>query len=338
MSARSVNSRLNVGKGNKLIMTKVACKSICTDKQTIELGEEERAVSKLDRTMFFGSSWFAVEKASMFKHIDRRQENKDVIEFQKTGDIELFEKLYQDRIPSLKIWANRFHYLLDGNDDMFGELSACFFKAIEKYDKKRGSFNTCLYTFFRNCVRNLRNGKKAKKRKSFGADPNSLAVKPLSLDYNYSTSDGSTSTLKDIIADETAEDICTAEKMHLDETLGILSMENEMIREFLSKLSSGNTLSSLLKDLRRKRGRLKLNRVQAKQLIQKRRCKRMVTNIIKDKSTIDRRFNLVDYKVTPSNRLYYTVELDKTKAADLMLKTIRKLRKNENFFLDKIQG
>jgi hypothetical protein len=311
-------------------------KKICLVTQEKEILEQEKTINQLD-SEFYRPVWTNEEKEA-FKPIDRVQENKDVVLFQKTGDVEVFEKLYANRIPTLKVWANKYYYLLGSADDMFGELSFYFSKAVKKYDKKRGSFNTCLYTFLLHRIKNIRNGKKAKKRKPVGADPHSISNCTLSLDYDYNTKDGNESTLKDLLANESdigEKDII--EKINLEETINVLSKINPNIQGFLKRLGDGNTISSLIKELRLKKGRIKLNKAQANKLKIKNKCNRVVSDIIKDKTDIVK-FQLVEYKVTSTDSLHYTVELPKTKEADLVMKTIRHLRTNKEYLLNTING
>jgi len=316
-------------------MADATFKKLCLVTQEKEAIETEQTIKKLDAT-FYNPVWTKEEKA-VFAPIDRKQENKDIIEFQKTGDREIFEKVYENRVPTLKVWARKYYYLSDSSDDMFGELSFYFSKAAYHYDHTRGSFNTCLYTFFQNCIRNIRNSKKAKKRKPLGADPNSISNCTLSLDYDYNSKDGGESTLKEILANEMGEEGEVGDKINFEETINILSKKHPDIKLFLRRLGSGNTLSALIKELKLKKGRIQLSKAQAKRLNVKKRCNRIVSNIIEDKSHLQN-FVLLHYKVTPSNKLYYTVELHKTKEADLMMKTIRDLRKNKTHLLNLIKG
>jgi len=320
---------------NRINMTKKTTSKMCLVHQEKQVSEKENEIKQLEDN-FYNPGWTDEEKEA-FAPIDRDQENKDVVAFQKTGDDEIFERIYENRIATLKVWARKYYYLVESADDMFGELSFCFVKATMTYDSKRGSFNTWLYTLLQNCVRNIRNGRKAKKRKPFGADPNSISNLTLSLDYNYNTKDGDESTLKDILSDEMGEDANVSDKMDLEETINILSKQDPIAKGFFRKLSDGNTVSSLIRELKIKRGRIKISRAQAKKLNTNRKCNRIVSDIIKDNSDMPK-FNLVDYKITPSNRLCYTVELHKTEEADLMLKTIRNLRRDKDYLLSLING
>ena len=49
---------------------------------------------------------FNDEQRAAFRKINRDQESLDVVRFQKTGDADILEKLYNNRIQTLKIWSN----------------------------------------------------------------------------------------------------------------------------------------------------------------------------------------------------------------------------------------
>jgi len=330
-----VSLKTNVGiKECVMECNHVKSKLFFVDQEKI-IVEEEHNVNKIDKS-FYKPNWTAEEK-SAFAPIDRKQENKDVMLFQETGDKEAFERVYQNRVPTLKVWAKRYYYLMDSADDMFGELTFYFAKAAKTYKGNKGSFNTWLYTILQNCVRNIRNSKKAKKRRPLGSDPNSISNFTLSLDYDYNTKGGNESTLKDLLSEELGEEGGVLEKMHMEETIKILSNEDPMVRGLLRKLGNGDTISSIVRDLKTKSGKVKISKDQANRLSTKRKCNRIVTDIIKENSEIQK-FELVNYEITPSNKLHYTVELHKTPEADEVMKTIRTLRRDKSRFMSMIQG
>ncbi len=280
-------------------------------------------------------SWYAPED-NQFVKIDRKQEDENVIKYQKTHDMTIFEKLYQDRIPSLQIWARRYHWLTDSKENMFGELRFYFMKAVNKYQKNRGSFNTCLYTFLLNCVRNLKTGKKAKKRKPEGADPNSTTNFILSLNYPYGNSkDGDGRSLMDIISDKIEDKKRVTDQICLEETMDILSSDNRIIRKFMMGLSDGHTLGNMIKSFKIKQGNIKISKNCYSRLVGKKKNKKIVANLIRGKKDISDDFSVVDYAVTP-NTLVYTIEMKKTKESDLILRTVRKLRRNREHIMERI--
>jgi len=283
--------------------------------------------------------WYTAEERSVFIAIDRDQENKDIDCFQRTKDMVLFEKIYKARIPTLQIWARRYQYLMDSKEDMFGELSYFFTKAVLTYKINRGSsFNTCLFTYLINCIRNLQIGRRAKKRLPDGVDPNSMSKFMLSLDYNYDGKDGSENTLRDILANKMSSKETVVEKMGMDETVNILSNGNPQIVGWLKKLGEGSTITALIKECKTRNGNIYISHSQAKKLRSGRKQKKVVMALIKSKTDIHDDFSVVDYCVLKQDSLHYTIEMRKTKEADLILKTIRKLRKEKRNIMDRIEA
>lgn len=279
--------------------------------------------------------WYTAEEKSVFAKINRKQEDKDVDTFQKTRDASLFEKIYEARIPTLQIWARRYQYLTYSKEDMFGEFCLCFTKAILTYQKKKGyAFNTYLFRLLINCAQNLQTGRRAKKRLPIGVDPNAMGRAVLSLDYSYDGKDGSENTLKDIIANKMASEDKIIDNMITDETLNTLSGKDLTIKGFLKKLSDGNTIASLIKEYKTKRGKIKISKMQAKRL----NGKKAVSKLIKRNIPIREDFMVLDYSVSNLNKLYYTIRLKKTDASDLVMRTIRRLRKDKQDILSQINS
>jgi len=334
MSVEVVSLKTSVGV-KRGIMNKNEKSKICLVDQEKVVVEQEKFLKEMDKD-FYRPKWSNEDK-SVFAPIDRAQENKDIIHFQETGDKTSFERVYENRIPTLRVWARKYHYLMDSADDMFGEFTFYFSKAAMTYNGERGNFNTWLYSILQNCVRNLRNFKKAKKRKPLGADPNSISNFTLSLDYDYNSKDGNESTLKDLLSEEISEEGDVIDQMNMEETIEILSKKDPFIKDFLRKLGNGNTISSIMRTLKTKSGKINISQDQAKRLSTRRRCNRIVSDIIKDHSDIQK-FNLLDYKITPSNKLHYTVEMHKTDESDKVMKTIRILRRDKDRIMSLIQG
>ena len=269
--------------------------------------------------------------------IDRSQENKDVAEFQRTGDMAILEKVYKNRIPTLKSWANKHFYpgLTISVEDLFSELSVVFVKAAQKYDRKRGSFNTCLFTFLLNRIKNIKNSKHAKKRISEFYD-GPLCGMILSLDFPYSDKDGTVVTLKDVIpSGEINEKEFNLNKTHFEETLSILAHDSPRLKAFLEKVSEGNSLTALIKEYKTKYGFVKITPDQARKF-GKKKCAKVVKELLKGKRAVDGDFKLLNYAVEGSSRLKYAVELKKTEETDSIMRTIRELRKNREHYMDKL--
>jgi len=173
-----------------------------------------------------------VEDKSAFC-IDRDKEDKEVARFQKTGDLDLLDRVYQKRIPTLWNWTHK-HYIPGvtccSKQDLFAEFTVVFVTAAQKYNKKRGAFNTCLYTFLLNRIKNIKGSRYAKKRMPLHyCGPISGMIR--SLDYVYNNKDGSEVSLKDTLTDG-SRDGKVPDKLHLEETLDILAPKNETIKGF----------------------------------------------------------------------------------------------------------
>jgi len=284
----------------------------------------------------FELSW-DFRKSLVFVNINKKEENKDVIKFQKTQDLDILEIIYHRRVPSLQIWARKYAYLVNDFDDMYGELTYHFVKSVYGYDHKRGSFNTFLFSTLLYCIRNKKSREEARKRRPYGVKIDDARNFVLSLDHNYNQKDGAENNLKDILKDvksenKIAKDIC------LIETIKILSRDDKNIGLFLKKLSEGGTVTSLLRDIRTKHGKIKISKIQAKKLNLKKRCNRIVSNLIKDKNDICDKFQLVKYHIKDLDKLHYTIEMKKTLETDKIMKTIRKLRRNKDKYLEILQG
>lgn len=270
--------------------------------------------------------------------IDREQENRDIATFQKTGDLEILERVFVNRIPTLKSWAQKHYYpgLTTSVDDLFGDLCIVFLKAAEKYDISRGaSFNTCLFTFLLNRLKNIKSSKHAKKRLPDEYEGPAIGM-ILSLDYSYNTSDGAEVTLKDIIPScNPNETDYVLTNTYMDETLNVLSNDDPELKTFLSKIGDGNSLVALMREYKLKKGTIKVSRDQAMKL-KNGKNKNKVKNLIKQE--IDEDFKLLGYEIEGTSRLRYEVELNKTEKTDRFMKSIREIRKNKDIYRDKIAG
>lgn len=288
--------------------------------------------------------WHTPEEHSVFASIDRKKENNQVVHFQNTGDSKIFEEIFTTRVPTLQIWARRYSYLMDCRDkivakeDMFGELSKYFTKAVYTYKKQKGSFNTCLFTYLLNCVRNLQISKRAKKRLPKGMDANAMTNFILSLDHSYNDKDGDNkNTLGDIVSGQMKQNDNVVDQINFNETLDVISNGDSNIKGFLRKLGDGNTLSSLLKECKMVKGSIKIGKKQFNYLKDTVKYKRIVSDLIKKATNNEDAFSIVEYHVGGACRLYYTMEMHKTDDSNYILKIIRKLRRDKRTILSRLQ-
>lgn len=281
--------------------------------------------------------WQLEKEHPSFIDIDRKEENKDVVKFQKSGDPDILEKLYRQRIPTLQIWAHKYRYLSYSADDMFGEFTFHFMKSIQSYEEKRGDFNTLLYSSLLYCARNMRSNKQAKKRRPLeDNDPNKLSNFVVSLDQTKSDDDV---PLRELIANENATEEDVASNMCLKEAISVLSKEDSQDREligFLKRISDGNSVAYLLREYKTRSGKLRLTPQQANKF-SKRMYKRLVAEMIQQRKNIREPFTLVGYEVNKQT-LSYVIELKKEKRADKAMRLVRKLRRNKAHLVQKIMG
>lgn len=266
--------------------------------------------------------------------IDRVQENKDVIEYQKTKDICLFEKLYKQRLPTLRYWALKHYFpgLSLSIDDFFSELSIVFVKAVEGYKKNRGSFNTCLYTFLLNRIKNIKSGRHAKKRKSAHYD-GPLSGMILSLDFGYDDEDGNKVDLMAKLENECSVDYHnTMNSIHFNESIDSMT-NNSFLKDVFVKLGNGATLSNVIREYKQRDGMLPVSRYYIKTVGNN---KKKIKALLAKKLHIKEDFSVVKCEIK-DNDLHYVVELKKTNESDMIIKTIRRMRKEKfkykNMFL-----
>jgi len=281
--------------------------------------------------------------------IDRDEEDENIIKFQKTGNLKLLDKVYADRVPTLNFWAEKYHYLHDSKEDMFSELTHVFLKTVEGYSNKRKikkgrktifkktPFNTYLFYSFDNFVKNIMNSKRAKKRKPFNADPNSISNYILSLEYSYKDKCGQDITLQDTLSDPASEH--EDKRTEARETMEVLiNHTNPILKPVLEKLTNGETLSSALKDYKIKTGVIKLGCHGIKKLKDKRDVKKIIGDHLSKSSRPNKKFKMIDYKLGSYNKLFYTVEVGYSREAMKCLKEIKELRKNKDSIMKKIKG
>lgn len=293
--------------------------------------ESEHSSEIMDKITY---AEFKNQLKSAFVPINRKEEDKEVVRFQETGDMEIIEQLYKNRITTIRTWANRYHYLASSTEDLFADLSFHFVnKVVPGYNKKKGSFNTFLYTSFLNYVRNILTGLSAKKRTPKGHDGKTGNFL-LSLDYNYSCDENGSTTLKDIISNEMVLYEDPAKTLRFSETIDALSCDDDVLKVFFVKLSEGATINSIVKECKTHEGKIKLDCHMAQKL-SRRKCNKIVSGLIKQRKKIKDEFDLIDYKVV-SKSLHYKIEMHNNDEADHFIKSIRKIRKHKDYYMAKM--
>lgn len=296
-------------------------------------------------------SWVVFEGPDFRTPKAKKEENESVDEFQKTGNMEILEQIYKNRIPSLKWWANKNKYL-DNNsfDDIFGELTKIFVRAIYSYkymrEKKtddgkiklvKTPFNSYLYSAFENSMCNIHNKKKAKKRCPININPDELdSISDILLSLNFSYGSGESQyTLQDVIPDEKfGMDGGVVNDISFKETVSMLCQEDDpgYIQEVFMKLGDGSSLASIIKEYKSKTGKLKISNYFSKK-IKEEKSQSTLRKLIKNKHKNN--FDIIDYEID-NGVLKYHIEFHKTEETEFIIKKIRGLRKNKDTLLKKI--
>ena len=271
--------------------------------------------------------------------IDRKEENESIMLFQETGDMSLLESIYIARIPTLKNWALKYYYpgLELSIDDFMEELSIVFIKAANKYNIEKGSFNTCLYTYLNNRIKNMKNSTHAKKRRPENYDGPVSGIL-LSLDYSYSNDKGgNATTLIDILKSHESGDASGfANNTNFYETVDLLSDGNDMLKSVFIKLGEGNTLSSIIREIKTVKGNLKVTKRELK-ILQDDNYTSLKDVIVKKTDIEDLNFTVLDWELIGKNKISYAIELKDTEEAKLIQRTIKDLRKNKEEYIKKIK-
>ena len=277
---------------------------------------------------------FYKELENVNLEIDREQENKDVALYQQTKDENIIRKVFEARIPTLKYWATKHYFpgLAQSIEDFYGELVIVFVKTVKGYKYGRGSFNTCLYTFLSNRIKNIKSGKYAKKRKPDTYE-GSISSMTLSLDhaYSYDNVSGKPLTLEDKIINEHTVNPDDNSDIHLYETIKMLSGGNEKLEDMFVQLSSGKSVSTVLKESKIKEGIIDV--LEPECLANKDAIYDKIKSHIVELNKVNScsknlEFELIEYNVK-DNKIKYIIEMKKTEESELLSKTIRKLKKNK---------
>jgi len=172
-----------------------------------------------------------------FVYIDRAQEDKNVLEYQKTKDEALLTKIMQNRDETLGVWTTKCYreYMEITELDFKGELKIPLINAINTFKPNKKHFNTWLMFILQNHINNIIAHRFSKKRKHEGI---------FSLDEKFGEDEVSA---KDNLPEETSHitiDIATQELV--DDILVLMRGTNDKLKEddlkqYLSDIAVGST-------------------------------------------------------------------------------------------------
>lgn len=192
-----------------------SCSTTILESQPQRNIDYRRSASTIGKT-------FSEREKGAFKAPDRKEEDELVKLYQRTGDQKAHNRLFEIRKSTISVWARRYAWVCDSEEDLFSELSLVWLRCVQKYkyeadvrpvrtkeghlvkdenDKiktvfKRTPFNTFLFTSFKNHILNTIKKKYSKKRLDDDGNPVEFGMK--SLDFEYGE-DGEGANLYELI-------------------------------------------------------------------------------------------------------------------------------------------
>lgn len=171
--------------------------------------------------------------------IDRKEENELVLEYQKTGDEELFNKLFEQRRPTFKNLGIKYRYL---EEDAESEVTIIFLKAIRRFQKNgntKTDFNTFFYTLVKNHFSNCWRKKNRRKRTLESGERPEDSM--LSLDYRK-TEDSA--ALYEVIPDDTPAN----HDFEMQDYMEAMTEGNPLIMRILQEVIGGTRRQYITRD------------------------------------------------------------------------------------------
>jgi hypothetical protein len=273
-----------------------------------------------------------------FKEIDRKKENEMIVEFQNSGDLSILQEIYIGRIQTLKVWAIKNYYpnLAPSIDDFMEELTLVFLNAANKYNPEKGSFNTCLYTFLSNRIKNMKNASHAKKRRPERKTVESGEIF-VSVDSHYHDSkSGRNIRMGDVLSRKKNDDHSNFSKdLSFSDTVSILAGDDETLRSVFVRLGEGESFSSIIRGMKKKEGDISLSKREIASLRESgfSNLKDLIVNNV-DVDNLN--FNILDYSLDGSGTLKYSIEFKSTDKIKMVRRKINDMRERREHFLNKV--
>lgn len=196
----------------------------------INISENQNAIEKIKKD---------IKDSELKFGINRKEENNDILEYAKTGDESLFERIYKRRLPTIEHLARQYYWL---SDSATSEIKIVLIKTIREYGKngRKTDFNTFFYSSVKNNFVNAIKRKYRKKRTTIdGCDP---LNKTLPLD-EFINDDDST-TMHEFISDD---HIKNEDLLHFEDCIKLLSGKNELL-SLIIKSFNGLTRNQILRE------------------------------------------------------------------------------------------
>lgn len=296
-------------------------------KQIVEDNSEQVKSERI----FYGSVRSFKDLKGQTIYLDRKSEDKDVDLYQKTQDPKILERLYVHRIPTIHAWVKKNYYpgLCLSEEDFFSELSIAFLRAIKYFKIKRGSFNTLLFTLLENRIKNIKSSLHAKKRtsKDYEGPLNGIL---LSLNHTYGDA-GDGVQLQDCIA------VPDNSSLGLNDIINVLSEGDNSVKDFLLKLSNGETITTVLNDSKiesinvsKKSFQLYKNEKISKVLL-----KRALNEKLSNANSLDKEFTIIEWQDKPEE-IEVLVKRKKTEKYLNLVKALNSIKTKKEEILQKI--
>lgn len=224
---------------------------------------------------------FTAQDKNEFKSPDRKEEDRLVAYFQKTGDKETHNKLFEIRKSTIAVWARKYAWVCGSEEDLFSELSMIWLKCIQKYKYsadirpvrtkeghlvkdennevktvfKRTPFNTFIFTSFKNHILNIIKKKYSKKRLDDNGDPIEFGMR--SLDFEYGE-EGEGASFYELYEDKSAE--MDFAKISADWIIEEISRGDEQVQQVLKKFINDGAVKDIKTACKLKEGVLALKK------------------------------------------------------------------------------
>lgn len=281
---------------------------------------------------------FTEKDKSAFKNPDRKEEDRLVAHFQQTGSQEAHNRLFEIRKPTLSVWARKYAWVCDSEEDLFSELSMVWLKCVQKYKYeaevrpvrtkeghlvkdendnvktilKRTPFNTFVFTSFKNHILNIIKKKYSKKRLDDNGSPIEIGMH--SLDYECGD-EGEGSSLYELYPDEKSEEVqdLLDSKIGVDWIIEEISNGNKLIQQILYKFVNDGYIKDIKTACKLKSGILRLKKRDRDILISGGpQAHQHLKSMISDSNRYGNDFQISSYQVFPKKVVFEIIVSDET--------------------------
>ena len=275
---------------------------------------------------------FTEKDKNAFKSPDRKEEDRLVAYFQKTGDKETHNRLFEIRKSTIAVWARKYAWVCESEEDLYSELSMVWLKCVQKYkyeaemrpvrtkeghlvkdenDKvktifKRTPFNTFIFTSFRNHILNIIKKKYSKKRLDDAGNPIEFGMH--SLDFEYGD-DGEGTSMHELYKDENAE--MDLARISADWIIEEISQGDKQIQQALQKFVNDGYIKDIKTACKVKSGILRLKKYDRDMLISGgMKAHQYLKTMISSSERFETDFQISSYQIFPKKVVFEIIISD----------------------------